>query len=63
MTKKTKRIAKTKDNDKDQEGNNYVGTIKIKIGIPWIRDPHSEYGSRIPGSAENGSNADPVPKH
>jgi len=38
---------------------------KIKTEPPWIRDLHSEYGSRIqiPEAAEYGPNADPDPKH
>jgi len=43
-----------------------LGPLKSKFNC-WIRirDPHSEYGSRIriPGSAEYRSNADPDPKH
>jgi len=40
---------------------------ELKKSNYWIqiRDPHSEYGSRIriPEAAEYGSNADPDPKH
>jgi len=41
-----------------------MGPLKSKLNC-WIRirDPQSEYGSRIPGSAEYGSNADPDPEH
>jgi len=65
MKKNTKRMTKTKRmTTKTRMTTTILGPLKSKLnGWIRIRDPHSEYGSRIriPGSAEYGSNADPDP--